>query len=405
MPPDSQGYTFMDVSLHHEPLCTSISNTVTLPDVIRPQIHRAASTNTEFGTSAKHIDHASLTKSLPCNSGGPTIPEPDLHVHHHVQHEPHEDHLQDYRTVRAQLVARGQQWTGVAEDDLRRLMELTDEQHSDIPEGSETRAPNAAGSAAFLASSARSTLSCSSTSTSSKIDNPTRKPLPDCEIEQISPPNGWFASSRNPKGEIEVTPKEPPIPSYATSHRQFDYAVSMGWNIAMFLVCGDWHEPAEPIIGPIYVPECMREPGLAPGSSHLGADDHIIKVPEFLTKGAEVFYDRTTNLFREADWDYDSDEDEDPGLREELFDMDQPRVMSSSGLTNHSEHTDPSAEVPRQAESTATLKTSSTPPDLPGGGGIEPTSHPKSITSLGSTPSGHASANPSKPRIAKIGSF
>ena len=114
MPPDSQGYTFMDVSLHHEPLCTSISNTVTLPDVIRPQIHRAASTNTEFGTSAKHIDHASLTKSLPCNSGGPTIPEPDLHVHHHVQHEPHEDHLQDYRTVRAQLVARGQQWTGAS---------------------------------------------------------------------------------------------------------------------------------------------------------------------------------------------------------------------------------------------------------------------------------------------------
>jgi hypothetical protein len=30
---------------------------------------------------------------------------------------------------------------------------------------------------------------------------------------------------------------------------------------------------------------------------HLGADDHIIKVPYSLTKGAEVFYDRETNLF------------------------------------------------------------------------------------------------------------
>ena len=288
------------------------------------------------------------------------------------------------------------------EDGIRRLMELTPEWHSDIPEGSETRAPNAAGPATYLASNARSTSSCSSTSTSPKITDLTRKPLPDCEIGQISPPNGCIASSINSKREFGVTPKEPPIPSYATSHLQFDHAVSMGWNIAMFLVCGGWHEPEEPIIGPVNVPPCLRGPGfvqdLADGPE-LDADGHLIQVPESLTNGAEVFYDRATNHFIESECDYDSDEDEDPGLHEEPIRMDQPRnysrVMSSSGLTNWGEHADASAQVPRQAGSSATVKTSSTPPDPPGGGGIEPTSLPKSITSLGTAPRDYAWANPS----------
>ena len=456
MPPDSLGTPLHAGVTHREHLqCTT-----SLRHVIRPVLdHKAASTNTEFDTSATcHIDHASLTESLPCNSGGPVIQDPDLHAH--VVHKQHEDHPQATRPVRTQLVAAcsrldshynysvGTKSAATTtssmdaiiasqhhheskfcatsttssltsnepsasssttsriqrfEDDIRRLMDLTYEQHSDIPEGSETRASNAAGPAAFLASSARSTSSCSSTSTSSKIDTPTRKPLPDCEIEQISPPNGWFASSRNPKGEVGATPKEPSIPSYATSHPQFDYARSRGWSIDIFIYCHDWYEPQEPITGPLNVPQCMREPGLAPRLDDLSAlntgGHHLTKVLELLTNGEEVFYDRTTNLFLEADWDYDSDEDEDPGLHQELINADQlgnySRVMSSSGLTNQGEHPDPSAEVPRQTESTATLKTSSTPPDLPGGGGIEPTSPPKSITSLGSTPSGHALANPS----------
>ena len=42
--------------------------------------------------------------------------------------------------------------------------------------------------------------------------------------------------------DTSLTSDEPSTPSYATSHPQFDHAVSMGWNIAMFLVCGGWHE-------------------------------------------------------------------------------------------------------------------------------------------------------------------
>jgi hypothetical protein len=301
------------------------------------------------------------------------------------------------------------------------------------------------------------TSSCSPTSTSPKITDLTRKPLPDCEIGQISPPNGCIASSINSKGEVGVTPKEPPIPSYATSHPQFDHAVSMGWNIAMFLVCGGWHEPEEPSIGPINVPLCLRGPGFVQDSTdgpELDVDGHLIQVPKSLTNGAEVVYDRATNLFMESEEDYDPDDDEDPGLCEEFSNAGQSGNYSTTGLTRNCEHADPPAEVlphtevpdadkappappgapacdyigltsllkgnafskanprvnpsphvsnpgllptevPRAAKTSTALKTSSTPPDLPGGGGIEPTSPSKSITSLGSAPRDHASANPS----------
>ena len=140
-----------------------------------------------------------------------------------------------------------------------------------------------------------------------------------------------------------LTPKEPSIPSFVTNHPQFDYARSRGWSIGMFICCIGWQEPQEPSIGPINVPPCLRGPGFVQDlvdGPELDVDGHLIQVPESLTNGAEVLYDRATNLFIESECNYDSDEDEDPGLHEELIDMDQPRnysrvmTLSSSGLTN-----------------------------------------------------------------------
>ena len=283
MPPDSLGSPFtgvipQPVHLHEDHrLFSSRYQGIANP--------KAASTNTEFNTSATcHIDHASLTGSLPCNSGGPVIQDPDLHAH--VQREQHEDRPQNPRPVRAQLVAG-----------RSRL-----DSHYNYSVGTKSAATTTSSMDAIIASQRHHeskfcatpttsylTSSCSSTSTSSEIDDPTRKPLPDCEIEQISPPNEWFASSRNSKGEVGVTPKEPPIPSYATSHPQFDYAMSRGWSIDMFIYCHDWHEPQEPTTGPLNVPQCMREPGLAPRSDGQSAlktgGHHLTKVFKLLTNG------------------------------------------------------------------------------------------------------------------------
>ena len=120
----------------------------------------------------------------------------------------------------------------------------------------------------------------------------------------------------------------------------------------------------------------------------LDVHGHLIQVPKSLTNGAEVVYDRATNLFIESECDYDSDEDEDSGLCEELMNAGQCGNYSTTGLTRNCEHADPPAEVLPHTEVPDADKASPAPPGVPACDGIELTSPPKSITSLGSAPRG-----------------
>jgi hypothetical protein len=82
MPPESSGNTFESAMHSHAVSEHPLVHTVHICHVIRLRDSEAASTNIEFDTSATcHIDHVSLTESLPCNSGGPVIPDPELHQH------------------------------------------------------------------------------------------------------------------------------------------------------------------------------------------------------------------------------------------------------------------------------------------------------------------------------------